>query len=171
MGSRAKAGLCSLGASSLTPALLPPPPPPESELSWNLDGLRADLSDLKSRGEWLGRNRGVGGKEVCLDLWPAPPQIKNKHFDSYPTTPDPTTQGLNEMRQALDSLGRLQEEVGKLWIELRASNGEHVPLRGVGVGRGLAGACARPWVRPVPACSRGVRVTVWMGVYSCVCLD
>nr|AXP98868.1 Fc fragment of IgE receptor II transcript variant X7 [Bos taurus] len=52
----------------------------ESELSWNLDGLRADLSDLKSR-------------------------------------------GLNEMRQALDSLGRLQEEVGKLWIELRAANG------------------------------------------------
>ncbi|XP_070320894.1 low affinity immunoglobulin epsilon Fc receptor isoform X3 [Odocoileus virginianus] len=52
----------------------------ESALSWNLDGLRADLSDLKSR-------------------------------------------GLNEMRQALDSLGRLQEEVGKLWIELRASNG------------------------------------------------
>ncbi|XP_013820647.1 PREDICTED: low affinity immunoglobulin epsilon Fc receptor isoform X1 [Capra hircus] len=53
----------------------------ESELSWNLDGLRADLSDLKSR-------------------------------------------GLNEMRQALDSLGRLQEEVGKLWIELRASNAQ-----------------------------------------------
>ncbi|XP_043322403.1 low affinity immunoglobulin epsilon Fc receptor isoform X1 [Cervus canadensis] len=53
----------------------------ESALSWNLDGLRADLSDLKSR-------------------------------------------GLNEMRQALDSLGRLQEEVGKLWIELRASNAQ-----------------------------------------------
>uniref|UniRef100_A0A4W2GMQ2 Low affinity immunoglobulin epsilon Fc receptor-like n=1 Tax=Bos indicus x Bos taurus TaxID=30522 RepID=A0A4W2GMQ2_BOBOX len=73
-------GCAARGASSLTPALPPPPPPSESELSWNLDGLRADLSDLKSR-------------------------------------------GLNEMRQALDSLGRLQEEVGKLWIELRAANG------------------------------------------------
>ena len=44
------------------------------------------------------------------------------------------------MRQALDSLGRLQEEVGKLWIELRAANGEHAPLwrvEGVGMGGGL----------------------------------
>ena len=141
LGSRAKAGLCSSGASSLTPALPPPPLPSESELSWNLDGLRADLSDLKSRGEQLGRNRGVGGREVCLDLCPVPPQIKNKHFDSYPPTPDPTTQGLNEMRQALDSLGRLQEEVGKLWIELRAANGEHAPLWGVGVGTWLTPDC------------------------------
>ncbi|KAB0356294.1 hypothetical protein FD754_000450, partial [Muntiacus muntjak] len=68
----------------------------ESALSWNLDGLRADLSDLKSRGEQPGRNSGAGRYAwMCL----------------------------NEMRQALDSLGRLQEEVGKLWIELRASNG------------------------------------------------
>ena len=44
------------------------------------------------------------------------------------------------MRQALDSLGRLQEEVGKLWIELRAANGEHAPRLGGGGGVG-EGAC------------------------------
>ncbi|KAM9103964.1 low affinity immunoglobulin epsilon Fc receptor [Megaptera novaeangliae] len=52
----------------------------ESELSRNLDGLRADLSNLKSH-------------------------------------------SLNERREALDSLGRLQEEVGKLWMEIRESVG------------------------------------------------
>ena len=80
------------------------------------------------------------------------------------------------MRQALDSLGRLQEEVGKLWIELRASNGEYVRLVGGwgwagDVGRGLVGACPRPRQRPVPACSRGVGMRAWMGVCSCVWLD
>lgn len=42
--------------------------------------------------------------------------------------PHPTTQGLNERHTALNSLERLQEEVAKLWIELRVSNGEFVCL-------------------------------------------
>lgn len=72
----------------------------------------------------------------------APPLRKLKtNTLTPPPTPDPTTQGLNEMRQALDSLGRLQEEVGKLWIELRASNGEHARLVGGWGGRvGARGA-------------------------------
>ncbi|XP_057565804.1 low affinity immunoglobulin epsilon Fc receptor [Hippopotamus amphibius kiboko] len=53
----------------------------ESELSRNLDGLRADLSNLKSH-------------------------------------------SLNERHAALDSLERLQEEVGKLWMELHESNAQ-----------------------------------------------
>ncbi|OWK12245.1 hypothetical protein Celaphus_00003235, partial [Cervus elaphus hippelaphus] len=49
----------------------------ESALSWNLDGLRADLSDLKSRGERLGRNSGAGSLSstpgsvcnTCPEAW------------------------------------------------------------------------------------------------------
>lgn len=38
--------------------------------------------------------------------------------------PHPITPGLNERRTDLGSLERLQEEVARLWIELRVSNGE-----------------------------------------------
>ncbi|XP_036902807.1 low affinity immunoglobulin epsilon Fc receptor isoform X1 [Sturnira hondurensis] len=51
----------------------------DSELSQDLDGLREDLTNLKS-------------------------------------------QGLNERRAALTSLEKLQEEVSKLWVELRVAN-------------------------------------------------
>lgn len=91
MGSRAKVGLCSSGASSLTPALLPPPPPSESELSWNLDGLRADLSDLKSRGERLGRNMGVGARRYA---WICGPPLRKLKTHTLTPTPLPLTQPL-----------------------------------------------------------------------------
>uniref|UniRef100_A0A8C4M6Y6 Fc fragment of IgE receptor II n=1 Tax=Equus asinus asinus TaxID=83772 RepID=A0A8C4M6Y6_EQUAS len=71
----------------------------DSELSRNLNGLREDLSDLQSQ----------GGSQVGL-LTTAP-------FQPLPTP------GLNERRAALHALDRLQEEVAKLWIELRVSNG------------------------------------------------
>ncbi|XP_045680096.1 low affinity immunoglobulin epsilon Fc receptor isoform X1 [Phyllostomus hastatus] len=63
----------------------------DSELSRDLDGLREDLTNLKS-------------------------------------------QGLNEKRAALTSLERLQEEVSKLWVELRVSNGS------------MCNTCPEEWV-------------------------
>lgn len=82
-----------------------------------------------------------------------------------PFQPLPTP-GLNERRAALHALDRLQEEVAKLWIELRVSNGECERL-----GPRLCGCAhvtAQVWALYVQTHSRGVCVTTWMGVYLCV---
>ncbi|XP_077912381.1 low affinity immunoglobulin epsilon Fc receptor isoform X2 [Halichoerus grypus] len=91
----------------------------DSELSWSLDGLRSDLSNLKSLSEpWEGMGGWVGGAASL----------------SLTTVPHPITQGLNERHTALHSLERLQEEVMKLWIELHTSNGS------------LCNTCPEKWV-------------------------
>ncbi|MBZ3881544.1 Low affinity immunoglobulin epsilon Fc receptor, partial [Sciurus carolinensis] len=80
--------------------------PPDSELSWNLDRLLADLSDTKSQSEsWEGRGWG-GGLSVIPEHRPLP-----------------APQGLNQRRAASDSLEKLQEEVEKLRIQILVSKG------------------------------------------------
>uniref|UniRef100_A0A4X1VP09 Fc epsilon receptor II n=1 Tax=Sus scrofa TaxID=9823 RepID=A0A4X1VP09_PIG len=87
----------------------------ESELFRNLDGLRADLSNLKSY-------------------------------------------SLNERHRALHSLGRLQEEVEKLWLELHESNGSvcnTCPEEWVHFQRKCYyfGETAKKWIQAKYACS------------------
>uniref|UniRef100_A0A671F306 C-type lectin domain-containing protein n=1 Tax=Rhinolophus ferrumequinum TaxID=59479 RepID=A0A671F306_RHIFE len=104
----------------------------DSELSQNLDGLLEDLSNLKSQG---------APKLVCDHC------------------PHPTTQGLNERHTALNSLERLQEEVAKLWIELRVSNGSKCntcPEQWVNFQRKCYyfGEGAKRWIQARLACSK-----------------
>ncbi|KAF3829496.1 hypothetical protein GH733_003760 [Mirounga leonina] len=116
-------GVLELGGTSgwgfWTPNPHTSPPPSDSELSRSLDGLRSDLSNLKSLSEpWEGMRGWVGGVASL----------------SLTTVPHPITQGLNERHTALRSLERLQEEVVKLWIELHTSNGS------------LCNTCPENWV-------------------------
>ncbi|XP_074207005.1 low affinity immunoglobulin epsilon Fc receptor isoform X6 [Camelus bactrianus] len=129
----------------------------EFELFQNLDGLRADLSNLKSLSEpWEGQREGGGpGRSACscasqskstLSLLPAPP------------TNNPTTQDMNERRMALESLERLQEEIQKLWVELRESNGSTCntcPEKWVSFQRKCYyfGEGAKKWIQARFACS------------------
>ncbi|XP_036902809.1 low affinity immunoglobulin epsilon Fc receptor isoform X2 [Sturnira hondurensis] len=87
----------------------------DSELSQDLDGLREDLTNLKS-------------------------------------------QGLNERRAALTSLEKLQEEVSKLWVELRVANGsmcDTCPEEWVSFQRKCYyfGEGAKRWIQARYACS------------------
>ncbi|XP_036169975.1 low affinity immunoglobulin epsilon Fc receptor [Myotis myotis] len=77
------------------------------------------------------------------------------------------SQGLNERRSALNSLERLQEEVAKLWIELRVSNGSMCntcPERWVSFQRKCYyfGEGAKRWIQARNACSglRGRLVSI-----------
>ncbi|XP_006775471.1 PREDICTED: low affinity immunoglobulin epsilon Fc receptor [Myotis davidii] len=76
-------------------------------------------------------------------------------------------QGLNERRSALNSLERLQEEVAKLWIELRVSNGSvcnTCPEKWVSFQRKCYyfGEGAKRWIQARNACSglRGRLVSI-----------
>ncbi|XP_039714028.1 low affinity immunoglobulin epsilon Fc receptor isoform X3 [Pteropus medius] len=69
------------------------------------------------------------------------------------------SQGLNERRTALNSLERLQEEVAKLWIELRVSNGSTCntcPERWVNFQHKCYyfGKGAKRWIQAREACSK-----------------
>ncbi|KAF5929388.1 hypothetical protein HPG69_013684 [Diceros bicornis minor] len=75
-------------------------------MSQNMEKIQAEQKTMKSQDSELSQNL----KGLREDL-------SNLH-----------SQGFNERHTALRALGRLQEEVAKLWIELRTSNGECVRL-------------------------------------------
>ncbi|XP_058394022.1 low affinity immunoglobulin epsilon Fc receptor [Diceros bicornis minor] len=72
-----------------------------AKMSQNMEKIQAEQKTMKSQDSELSQNL----KGLREDL-------SNLH-----------SQGFNERHTALRALGRLQEEVAKLWIELRTSNG------------------------------------------------
>ncbi|XP_070128116.1 low affinity immunoglobulin epsilon Fc receptor isoform X7 [Equus przewalskii] len=72
-----------------------------AKMSQSMEKIQDEQNRMKSQDSELSRNLN-GLREDLSDL---------------------QSQGLNERRAALHALDRLQEEVAKLWIELRVSNG------------------------------------------------
>ncbi|XP_066106813.1 low affinity immunoglobulin epsilon Fc receptor isoform X2 [Saccopteryx bilineata] len=83
-----------------------------SQMLQNMEKIQAEQKRMKTQDSELSRNLD-GLQEDLSNL---------------------KSQGLNERRTALDSLERLQEEVAKLWIELRISNGS------------MCNTCPEKWV-------------------------
>uniref|UniRef100_A0A8C4MCC1 Fc fragment of IgE receptor II n=1 Tax=Equus asinus asinus TaxID=83772 RepID=A0A8C4MCC1_EQUAS len=88
-------------------------PPSLSQVSKDLERHKGEQVAQESQGgTWITRGSSALDSELSRNLNGLREDLS-----------DLQSQGLNERRAALHALDRLQEEVAKLWIELRVSNG------------------------------------------------